>query len=87
MPNGKLFNRTRRIALKSIGLLGGLVAARQPQDRVITAYRDHGHALGQGLEWEDDVLDDHRGAPLALGAEQAGTDGLYADDGLFSGDH
>jgi len=31
MPNGKLFNRTRRIALKSIGLLGGLVAARQLQ--------------------------------------------------------
>ena len=31
MPDGKLFNRTRRIALKSIGLLGGLAAARQLQ--------------------------------------------------------
>ena len=29
MRSGKLFNRTRRVALKSIGLLGGLVAARQ----------------------------------------------------------
>ena len=29
MRTGKLFNRTRRLALKSIGLLGGLVAARQ----------------------------------------------------------
>jgi len=29
MPTGKFFNRTRRMALKSIGLLGGLVAARQ----------------------------------------------------------
>lgn len=29
MHSGKLFNRTRRVALKSIGLLGGLVAARQ----------------------------------------------------------
>jgi intracellular sulfur oxidation DsrE/DsrF family protein len=31
MPNGKLFNHTRRLALKSIGLLGGLVAVRQLQ--------------------------------------------------------
>lgn len=31
MTSGKLFNRTRRIALKSIGLLGGLLAARQLQ--------------------------------------------------------
>ena len=31
MHTGKLFNRTRRIALRSIGLLGGLVAARQVQ--------------------------------------------------------
>ena len=31
MTSGKLFNRTRRIALKSIGLLGGLFAARQLQ--------------------------------------------------------
>ena len=31
MPDRKLFNRTRRIALKSIGLLGGLAAARQLQ--------------------------------------------------------
>ena len=31
MRTGKLFNRTRRLALKSIGLLGGLVAARQVQ--------------------------------------------------------
>ena len=29
MRSGNLFNRTRRVALKSIGLLGGLVAARQ----------------------------------------------------------
>jgi intracellular sulfur oxidation DsrE/DsrF family protein len=29
MRTGKLFNRTRRLALKSIGLLGGFVAARQ----------------------------------------------------------
>jgi intracellular sulfur oxidation DsrE/DsrF family protein len=29
MHSGKLFNRTRRVALKSIGLLVGLVAARQ----------------------------------------------------------
>src|SRR3970040_3200264 len=27
----------------------GLVSARQPQDRVITAYRDHGIALSCGL--------------------------------------
>ncbi|MFN2144837.1 MAG: thiamine pyrophosphate-dependent enzyme, partial [Anaerolineales bacterium] len=27
----------------------GLVAARQPQDRMITAYRDHGLALNVGL--------------------------------------
>ncbi|MFH2104257.1 MAG: thiamine pyrophosphate-dependent enzyme [Chloroflexota bacterium] len=27
----------------------GLVAARQPQDRVITAYRDHGVALNCGI--------------------------------------
>jgi intracellular sulfur oxidation DsrE/DsrF family protein len=31
MRTGKLFNRTRRVALRSIGLLGGLVAARQVQ--------------------------------------------------------
>ena len=31
MPTGKLFSRTRRLALKSIGVLGGLVAARQVQ--------------------------------------------------------
>ena len=31
MPNGKLFSRTRRVALRSIGLLGGLLAARQLQ--------------------------------------------------------
>lgn len=31
MPTGKLFSNTRRLALKSIGLLGGLVAARQVQ--------------------------------------------------------
>ena len=31
MRTGKLFSRTRRIALRSIGLLGGLVAARQVQ--------------------------------------------------------
>ena len=29
MRTGKIFSRTRRAALKSIGLLGGLVAARQ----------------------------------------------------------
>ena len=29
MPRRQLFSRTRRIALQSIGLLGGLVAARQ----------------------------------------------------------
>src|SRR3990172_11830884 len=28
----------------------GLVAARQPQDRVITAYRDHGVALNCGMD-------------------------------------
>jgi pyruvate dehydrogenase E1 component alpha subunit len=28
----------------------GLVAARQPQDRVITAYRDHGVAINTGIE-------------------------------------
>ena len=27
----------------------GLVAARQPQDRVITAYRDHGVAINTGI--------------------------------------
>src|SRR4051812_28707850 len=27
----------------------GLVAARQPQDRVITAYRDHGVAINCGI--------------------------------------
>ena len=27
----------------------GLVAARQPQDRIITAYRDHGVALNVGI--------------------------------------
>src|SRR5512140_3213510 len=27
----------------------GLIAARQPQDRVITAYRDHGVALNVGI--------------------------------------
>jgi len=31
MHTGKLFNRTRRVALKSLGLLGGLVVARQVQ--------------------------------------------------------
>jgi intracellular sulfur oxidation DsrE/DsrF family protein len=31
MSNGKLFSRTRRVALRSIGLLGGLLAARQLQ--------------------------------------------------------
>ena len=31
MPRRQLFNRTRRVVLKSIGLLGGLVAARQVQ--------------------------------------------------------
>jgi intracellular sulfur oxidation DsrE/DsrF family protein len=31
MPRRKLFNRTRRLALQSIGMLGGLVAARQVQ--------------------------------------------------------
>ena len=31
MRTGKFFNRTRRMALKSIGLLGGLVVARQVQ--------------------------------------------------------
>jgi len=29
MPRHQLFNRTRRLALQSIGLLGGLIAARQ----------------------------------------------------------
>jgi intracellular sulfur oxidation DsrE/DsrF family protein len=29
MPDARLFNHTRRIALKSLGLLGGLLAARQ----------------------------------------------------------
>lgn len=33
MPRRPLFNRTRRIAMQSIGLLGGLVAARQLQAR------------------------------------------------------
>jgi len=28
----------------------GLIAARQPQDRVITAYRDHGVAINAGIE-------------------------------------
>ena len=27
----------------------GILAARQPQDRVITAYRDHGVALNAGI--------------------------------------
>ena len=31
MRTGKLFNHTRRMALKSIGVLGGLVVARQVQ--------------------------------------------------------
>jgi intracellular sulfur oxidation DsrE/DsrF family protein len=31
MRTGKFFNRTRRMALKSIGLLGGLVVAKQVQ--------------------------------------------------------
>ncbi len=31
----------------------GLVAARQPQDRVITAYRDHGVALNVGISPEE----------------------------------
>ena len=31
MPSGKLFNQARRMALKSIGVLGGLVVARQVQ--------------------------------------------------------
>ena len=31
MQTGKIFNRTRRVALRSIGLLGGLMVAKQVQ--------------------------------------------------------
>ncbi len=44
MPTGKLFNRTRRLALKSIGVLGGLVAARQVQAHHTESHLDDSSA-------------------------------------------
>ena len=44
MHTGKLFNRTRRVALKSLGLLGGLVVARQVQAHHTESHLDDASA-------------------------------------------
>jgi hypothetical protein len=69
----------------------------------VQVFRKHGFAWGGNFLTPDGMHFEYVGerrdllpypsrwcqntGPLALSTEQAGIDGLYADDGLFSGDH
>lgn len=69
----------------------------------VQVFRKHGFAWGGNFLTPDGMHFEYVGerrdllpypsrwcqntGPLSLGTEQAGIDGLYADDGLFSGDH
>ncbi len=49
----------------------GLIAARQPQDRVITAYRDHGVAINCGIS-ADQVMAELLGKSTGVSKGKAG---------------
>ncbi len=64
----------------------GLVAARQPQDRIITAYRDHGVALNVGIPPEE-VLAELLGKATGMSKGKGGSMHMADVERNFWGGH
>lgn len=62
----------------------GTIAARRPQDHLITAYRDHGHALAAGLEAKH-VLAELMGKATGVTGGRGGSMHLASRDRHFWG--
>ena len=64
----------------------GLIAARQPQDRVITAYRDHGHALSVGMGMNE-CMAELFGKGTGCSKGKGGSMHFFAPDKHYWGGH
>ena len=64
----------------------GLISARKPQDRVITAYRDHGVAINCGLS-ADEVMAELMGKSTGVSGGRGGSMHLADVDKNFFGGH
>lgn len=64
----------------------GLVAARQPQDRIITAYRDHGVALNVGMS-ADEVMAELLGKATGCSKGKGGSMHMASVEKNFWGGH
>ncbi len=64
----------------------GLVAAREPQDRMITAYRDHGLALNVGLT-ADEVMAELLGKATGMSKGKGGSMHMASVEKNFWGGH
>ncbi len=64
----------------------GLIAARQPQDRVITAYRDHGVALNVGIS-ADSVMAELLGKATGMSKGKGGSMHMADVEKNFWGGH
>ncbi|MEM7118154.1 MAG: pyruvate dehydrogenase (acetyl-transferring) E1 component subunit alpha, partial [Chloroflexota bacterium] len=62
----------------------GTIAARQPDDHVITAYRDHGHALAVGLDSKN-VLAELMGKATGVAGGRGGSMHLASKEKRFWG--
>ncbi len=64
----------------------GLIAARKPQDRVITAYRDHGVALNVGIPAKE-VIAELLGKATGISKGKGGSIHMADVDKNFWGGH
>jgi pyruvate dehydrogenase E1 component alpha subunit len=64
----------------------GLIAAREPRDRVITAYRDHGVALNCGIPAES-VMAELLGKATGMSKGKGGSMHMFSIEKAFYGGH
>lgn len=67
-------------------VMAGTITAIQPDDKVITAYRDHGHALGMGISARE-VMAELYGKATGCTKGKGGSMHLFSKEKNFYGGH
>ncbi|MFZ9755543.1 MAG: pyruvate dehydrogenase (acetyl-transferring) E1 component subunit alpha [Bacteroidia bacterium] len=67
-------------------IVAGMMTAITPDDKVITAYRDHGHALAMGMS-EDSVMAELYGKATGCSGGKGGSMHMFSKEKNFFGGH